>query len=616
MKLVRLFALFASCLTVALLNRTEAVNLLYNFEGDSGTTVTDKLTNDGAQNGTIYNNVSAFPVTGGTAPGFGSSVGFFDNPPAMVTKDYSTIEVPDSTFDAGFSLTLSGWVYQDIIDTDLRRFRIFSSFAGTGGTVPADRILFDAGNNSTRSDIRAVVGGISFLAPAPSPTLPPGYHHYAMTVDNTLTGNDKVKLYIDGQLMTPGSVTGTLGTSYSNNFNLRIAEDINQFPLANSANEQIVGNVDDMLVLGRALSASQISAIYNAGVGAPISSIVTPQPSERAIYYDFEGDSGSTVTDKFTLDGSQNGIPNNTDPQYAVVDNNPANAKLGSSSFKFGNPIPATTPGHEIFSQINAGPVGNLGPNFTLSAVINPYSTGVTGNGVARVFSSYLGGSATNGQLIVDFNPNTTTGIRVFLPSNTGSPTLHYNVAGAIDLDYGTMQTLTVVYETGTLNDVLSLYLDGALLKTELLPAGTAQTLNLDDLRIGEDRGGYFGARANENFIGTMDDIMVLNRALTAEQVGYLHTNGADALIATLPTGTPGDFDGDGDVDGRDFLVWQRNPSIGSLAEWQANYGNGALVANVAIPEPSTMAVALVGLAILIRGRTMARKCRLVATSH
>src|SRR5262245_39274161 len=39
-----------------------------------------------------------------------------------------------------------------------------------------------------------------------------------------------------------------------------------------------------------------------------------------------------------------------------------------------------------------------------------------------------------------------------------------------------------------------------------------------------------------------------------------------------------GDFDGDGDVDGRDFLVWQRggspNPlSAGDLAQWQANYG-------------------------------------------
>ncbi len=51
-----------------------------------------------------------------------------------------------------------------------------------------------------------------------------------------------------------------------------------------------------------------------------------------------------------------------------------------------------------------------------------------------------------------------------------------------------------------------------------------------------------------------------------------------------LPTG---DFDLDGDVDGRDFLMWQRNPIVGDLFYWQANYGNGSLVAtNVAVPEP------------------------------
>ncbi|QEG37393.1 LamG-like jellyroll fold domain-containing protein [Bythopirellula goksoeyrii] len=36
-----------------------------------------------------------------------------------------------------------------------------------------------------------------------------------------------------------------------------------------------------------------------------------------------------------------------------------------------------------------------------------------------------------------------------------------------------------------------------------------------------------------------------------------------------------GDFDVDSDVDGADFLLWQRNPSVGNLGDWQANYGGG-----------------------------------------
>jgi hypothetical protein len=55
------------------------------------------------------------------------------------------------------------------------------------------------------------------------------------------------------------------------------------------------------------------------------------------------------------------------------------------------------------------------------------------------------------------------------------------------------------------------------------------------------------------------------------------------------PPDVVGDFDGDNDVDGRDFLVWQRNPSVGNLSDWQTNYGTGALSAATAVPEPSAM---------------------------
>jgi GH35 family endo-1,4-beta-xylanase len=55
----------------------------------------------------------------------------------------------------------------------------------------------------------------------------------------------------------------------------------------------------------------------------------------------------------------------------------------------------------------------------------------------------------------------------------------------------------------------------------------------------------------------------------------------------SILVGIPGDFDGDGDVDGRDFLVWQRNPAVGDLADWQSNYGLEGLAAMDAVPEPS-----------------------------
>lgn len=63
-----------------------------------------------------------------------------------------------------------------------------------------------------------------------------------------------------------------------------------------------------------------------------------------------------------------------------------------------------------------------------------------------------------------------------------------------------------------------------------------------------------------------------------------------------------GDFDEDGDVDGRDFLVWQRggspNPlSSGDLAEWQANYGTSGLSSlSAVVPEPTAVVICLMAL--------------------
>lgn len=81
----------------------------------------------------------------------------------------------------------------------------------------------------------------------------------------------------------------------------------------------------------------------------------------------------------------------------------------------------------------------------------------------------------------------------------------------------------------------------------------------------------------------------------------------APIMAYDLAAGTPGDFDGDTDVDGRDFMVWQRDPGIGNLGDWQANYPVPGLVAVTAVPEPSS-AVLLFGLVSCLAGLT--RKSR------
>ena len=64
---------------------------------------------------------------------------------------------------------------------------------------------------------------------------------------------------------------------------------------------------------------------------------------------------------------------------------------------------------------------------------------------------------------------------------------------------------------------------------------------------------------------------------------------------AATGQGPAGDFDKDQDVDGSDFLTWQRGfgttYDAADLADWKANFGAGASVG--AVPEPSALALSL-----------------------
>jgi len=85
--------------------------------------------------------------------------------------------------------------------------------------------------------------------------------------------------------------------------------------------------------------------------------------------------------------------------------------------------------------------------------------------------------------------------------------------------------------------------------------------------------------------------------------------------VLNLTLVDPGDFDLDGDVDGIDFLKWQRGESTtpfsaSDLADWETNYGTNPLVASIAtVPETATFGLALLSVLGMLAKRSPARHC-------
>jgi hypothetical protein len=92
--------------------------------------------------------------------------------------------------------------------------------------------------------------------------------------------------------------------------------------------------------------------------------------------------------------------------------------------------------------------------------------------------------------------------------------------------------------------------------------------------------------------------------ALTAGAATFIN-NANTSFTLVAPEPETGDFDDDGDIDGQDFLIWQRGGSPNSLSAedlelWQEQYGTfPPLSAARAIPEPTTGALILGSLACL-----------------
>jgi hypothetical protein len=204
-----------------------------------------------------------------------------------------------------------------------------------------------------------------------------------------------------------------------------------------------------------------------------------------------------------------------------------------------------------------------------LNVLLGLSNTAPVDNGVRYDDVYYLNGEALNnplaGLLPGNFFESQTLTVQGELLMNAGA-TLALDIASPTGLD-----TLNVVGNLGAAGTLAVSLAAGA-------PAPQAGD-SFDILNFGSASGAF----------STLS-LPTLGAGLSWNTSALLTTG----ILSVIGAGGPGDFDGDGDVDGRDFLAWQRgnspNPlSPGDLAAWQANYGAGPLTATAtAVPEPAT----------------------------
>jgi T5SS/PEP-CTERM-associated repeat protein len=163
-------------------------------------------------------------------------------------------------------------------------------------------------------------------------------------------------------------------------------------------------------------------------------------------------------------------------------------------------------------------------------------------------------------------------------------PSSDVAVIGDLIFSTASIVRLVVGEDTGAMTITGAVDLAGAALG--LSYAGAQAPVAGDTYEILRATGGLTGAFANNP---------VNDGSGSNWDINYVG-NSVFAIYLGAAVGIPGDFDGDGDVDGLDLLAWQRDPSIGNIADWQANYPSPltAPLGNLAsVPEPGTIVLLL-----------------------
>ncbi|MHB1162907.1 MAG: LamG domain-containing protein [Minisyncoccota bacterium] len=457
----------------------------WTFDGGniSGTTVTD--TSGTGNNGTLVN--GPIPVVGKLGQAF-----YFNGTNQYVNSGDPTNGSLD--FGAGQSFSLSFW-FKTNDDATNQSWPGFISKEDSSVSPRTGYNCFLSSSQGTYNKLgcETWVSGTQDGVTS-SMTVNDNMWHHAVFVRD-ISGST-MKLYVDGVLNSSSALSSTGSTANSVNLVLALR---NASP--NVASLFLQTNLDDVRIFNRALSASEVSQMYNAGSGSHIN--VSLNPPNLA----------NGLVGWWTFDGAQ------------MVSNVADTSGQGNNGNLVSYTSTTTTP----------GPVGQA-----LSFNGNNQYVNLGTNSTAFNFSANLSGAAwiktaTDGKIFVSYQNNNPLFYMQVGATTAGGTANKFVVY--LRTDNGTVVVLSsnksvtdniwhhVVFTRDASAQIVNLYIDGVL---------DSQFGYTDTGPISTSAGGHSISLAGTtySFNGSVDDVRVYNRALSAQEVKQLYNLSRTTLKA------------------------------------------------------------------------------------
>ena len=359
------------------------------------------------------------------------------------------------------------------------------------------------------------------------------FHHVAVTVDRSVT--DGGTFYIDGNAYTfdPSSISDDLSNEEPPRIGIHPESGLNCF---------FKGIIDEPAIYARALSASEIVGIYNAGAAGKFNPNCITAPTNIVAWWPGDGNgydyartnhatiSGATYVSAvaqqgFSFDGIDDGV--------TAANDNALNLSTTNANIT-------------IEAWINAEV--NENDYDVMSIAGKRFSPDISG---ATGYELFLIGGVPGIQLA-----NTVGGIANFIASDDIRGGYHHLVA-----------TINRSSTTGG-----NIYVDGVPVLNFNPTVVSGSLSNAAPFRIGEHPTPYF----NGWYKGVIDEVTLYRRALTSTEITQLYTAGSagkckvdtdgdgltdlqEQFLGTNPSNS--DTDGDGLTDGDEVFVHHTNPN-------------------------------------------------------